>query len=141
MSLSESKFRQVSRILLSILADLNNAVVWMVSNRYLISNSPSPFTNPLVTIIIIILITNISSSGRSCCCCSCSSIIAVIVNDVLGLIYRSTFRLAYRIKMMVSVRVASLWIDFNGMSTCLELSYAYRFGNHVLCTFIFTIFV
>ena len=31
---TESKFPQVSRTLLRILADLNNAVVWMVSNRY-----------------------------------------------------------------------------------------------------------
>ena len=41
---------QVSRILLSILADLNNSVVWMVSARLLISKSSSPCTHPLVTI-------------------------------------------------------------------------------------------
>ena len=34
---------QVSRTLLSILGDLNNAVVWMVSTCLLISNSFSPF--------------------------------------------------------------------------------------------------
>ena len=32
-SLSDTKSPQVSRILLSILADLNKDVVWMVSNR------------------------------------------------------------------------------------------------------------
>ena len=45
-SLSDSKSRQVSRTLLSILAVFNNAVVWMVSTRPKFS---SPFSNPLVT--------------------------------------------------------------------------------------------
>ena len=49
-SLNDSKSHQVSRILLSILADLNNAVVWMVCIRPLISKTSSPCTNPLVTI-------------------------------------------------------------------------------------------
>ena len=46
----ESKSSQVFRTLLSILYDVNNAVVWMVSSRPLISKSSSPFTNPLVTV-------------------------------------------------------------------------------------------
>ena len=41
---------QVSRTLLSILANLNNAVVWMVSSRPLISTSSTPCTNPSVTV-------------------------------------------------------------------------------------------
>ena len=45
--LSDSKSPQVSKTLLSILADLNNAVVWMVSTCSLISKSSSPFINPL----------------------------------------------------------------------------------------------
>ena len=49
-SLSDSKSPQVSRTLLSILAVLNNVVVWMVSTRQPTSNSSSPFSNPLVTI-------------------------------------------------------------------------------------------
>ena len=49
-SLTDSKSPQVSRTLFSILADLNNAVVWMVSTRPLISNSSSPFNNPLVIV-------------------------------------------------------------------------------------------
>ena len=49
-SLSDSKSPQVSRTLLSILAVLNNAVVWMVSTRPPISKSSSPFSNPLVTV-------------------------------------------------------------------------------------------
>ena len=50
-SLSDSKSPQVSRTLLSILADLNNAVVCMVSPCPLISKSSSPCTNPLVTVL------------------------------------------------------------------------------------------
>ena len=44
--LRDSKSPQICRTLLSILADLNNKVVWMVSSRLLISR---PCTNPLVT--------------------------------------------------------------------------------------------
>ena len=49
-SLSDSKFPQVSRTLLSILAILNNSVVWIVSTRPPTSKSSSPFNNPLVTV-------------------------------------------------------------------------------------------
>ena len=48
--MSGSKPPQVSRTLLSILLDLNNVVVWMVSTRPLISKSSNPFNNPLVTV-------------------------------------------------------------------------------------------
>ena len=48
-SLSDSK-SQVTRSLLSILLDLNNAVVWIVSIHPVISKSHSPYTNPLVTV-------------------------------------------------------------------------------------------
>ena len=46
----ESKWQkstQLSRTLLSILADLNDAIVWMVSILPLISNSSSSFSTPL----------------------------------------------------------------------------------------------
>ena len=49
-SLSDSKSHRVSRTLLSILAVLNNVVVWMVSAHPLISKSFIPFNNPLVTV-------------------------------------------------------------------------------------------
>ena len=45
-SLSDSKSPQLSWTLLSILAEFNNAVVWMVSSHPLISQSSSPSTNP-----------------------------------------------------------------------------------------------
>ena len=49
-SLSESESPLVSRTLLSVLADLNNSVVWMVSTRPLISKSSSPVINNLETV-------------------------------------------------------------------------------------------
>ena len=49
-SLSDSKSPQVSRTLLSILAVLNNVVVWMVSTRPPTSKSFSHSNNPLVTV-------------------------------------------------------------------------------------------
>ena len=55
-SLSDSKYPQVSRTLLSILADLNNDVVWMVYTRALIFKSYSVCANPLV-ILSKVLIT------------------------------------------------------------------------------------
>ena len=48
--LSDSKSPQVSRTLLSILAVLNNTVVWMVSTRPPTSKYSSPFNNSLVTV-------------------------------------------------------------------------------------------
>ena len=45
-SFSDSKSPQVFWILLSILTDLNNPVVWMVSTPLLIFKSSSPCTNP-----------------------------------------------------------------------------------------------
>ena len=48
-SLNDSKSPQVSGTLLSILAIFNNAVVWTVSTRPLISKSSNPCTNPFVT--------------------------------------------------------------------------------------------
>ena len=47
--LSDNKSPQLSRTLLSILANLKNAVVWTVSTRTVISN----FSSPLVTLPIL----------------------------------------------------------------------------------------
>ena len=49
-SVSDSKSPQVSWTLLSILAVLNNIVIWMVSTRPPNFKSFSPFNNPLVTV-------------------------------------------------------------------------------------------
>ena len=50
-SLSDSKSPQDSRAFLSILNDLNNAVVWMISTCILISKSSSIFIKPLLRLI------------------------------------------------------------------------------------------
>ena len=50
-SLSDNKSTQVSRTLLSILTDLGNTAVWMVSTRPLISKSFTPCINPLLTVL------------------------------------------------------------------------------------------
>ena len=49
-SLRDSKSPQVSRIFHRIQGDLNNAVVWMISIRPLITMSSSPSTKSLVTV-------------------------------------------------------------------------------------------
>ena len=48
--LSDSKSPQVSRILLSVLAVLSNAVIWIVSIRPPTSKSSRPFNNPFVIV-------------------------------------------------------------------------------------------
>ena len=49
-NLSDSKSPQVSRTLLIILADLNNAIIKMLSTPPLTYKSSSPFINPLMTV-------------------------------------------------------------------------------------------
>ena len=49
-SLSDLKYPQVFRTLLSIQANLSNSVVWVVSTRPPLSSSPSPLIKPLWTI-------------------------------------------------------------------------------------------
>ena len=44
------KYPQVSKIILRILADLSNAVVWIFSARPSMSNSNSPLTKPFWTV-------------------------------------------------------------------------------------------
>ena len=63
-SLSESKSAQVSRILHRILANLNNAVVWKVSIRPFISNSPSPSTNLLVNILRVPITIDMNATSK-----------------------------------------------------------------------------
>ena len=46
-SFSDSKFSPISRILLIILVDFNNAVIWMVSTCLFISKSSRSFNNSL----------------------------------------------------------------------------------------------
>ena len=49
-SLNDNKSPQVSRTLLSILAVLSNAVIWIVSTRPPASKSSRPFNNPFVIV-------------------------------------------------------------------------------------------
>ena len=74
-SLRDNKSHRISRTHLSILVDLNNAVVWMVSIRPPISNLSSPLTKSLGTVtrapitigitVILILPRFLSSFARS----------------------------------------------------------------------------
>ena len=48
--LSDSKFPQVSTTLLSILADFNAAVIWMISILLLITSSSNPIPSPLMSV-------------------------------------------------------------------------------------------
>ena len=52
-SLSDNKYPQVSSTLLSILADFDNAIVFIVITRFPIFKSSSPFSNPIVTVPLV----------------------------------------------------------------------------------------
>ena len=78
-SLSDSKFPQVSRTLLSILAVLNNVVVWTVSTRPPTSKSSSSFSNPLVTIPKAPITTGIIVPCMFHCFCRFSSKVEVFI--------------------------------------------------------------
>ena len=60
LCLSDRKSLRVSRTLLSILADLNNTIVWILFTRVLISKSSSPCTSPLVIISSALITTGIT---------------------------------------------------------------------------------
>ena len=59
-SLSDCKFPQISRNLLSILVDPSNNVVWIISTCPLISKPSSLFTSPLVTVPRVPIIVGIT---------------------------------------------------------------------------------
>ena len=61
-SLSDSKSPQVSRTLLSILANLSNSVVWLISTRPLISDFYSHLTKPLGIIPSALITLSINDS-------------------------------------------------------------------------------
>ena len=63
-SLSDCKSVQVSRNLPSVLTDVNNAVVWMVSAHNLISKSSNPLTNPLGIVSVAFRLMNAGSSNK-----------------------------------------------------------------------------
>ena len=91
LSLSDSKSPQDSRTLFSILADLNNVVVWKVSTRPLISKSSRPCKIPSVIILRALIIIRITVTFMFI-------LIIIIVNslhacfftpDLTGVFYRS----------------------------------------------------
>ena len=59
-SLSDTRCPQISRTLSSILTDLNNAVVWMVSTGPIVSKSFSPCANTMVTVLDLIITNSIT---------------------------------------------------------------------------------
>ena len=69
-SLTDSKSSQVFRTLLSILADLSNAIVWMGSTS-LISKFSSPLTNPLGVVPSVPITTGITVTNMFRCLFVC----------------------------------------------------------------------
>ena len=68
-SQADSKSPQVSRTLLSILADLSNAVAWVLPTHPLISNTSRPCTNPLMIVPSTSVIVGITVIFMSHSCC------------------------------------------------------------------------
>ena len=128
-SLSESKSPQVFRTLLSVLTDLNNAVVWMVSTRLLISKSSTPFTNPFMTvprasIIINITVTLMFHSFFNSLARSKLSLLSLLllIECVCVCVWREREggRGGKR-ETLLSITMYDKLIGFNGMSTSMRL--------------------
>ena len=100
-SLSDSKFPQVSRTLLSILTNFNSVVVWMVSTRPLISKSSSPFNNPLVIVPRALIIIGINVTF----------IFHIFFNSLARSRYLSSFLLSFNF---------TLWLAGTAKSTILQ---------------------
>ena len=66
-SLRDSKSPEVSRTLLSILADLDNAEVWMFSTSLLISKSSTLYPNPLMNVPSAPITIGITVTFKFCC--------------------------------------------------------------------------
>ena len=98
--LSDNKCPQVSRTLLSILADLNNAVVWIFSTRPLISKSSCMCTNPLVIVPRVPLTIGMSVTFMFC------------------IFFSSLARSTYLSFFLVSFNV-TLWLTETAKSTVL----------------------
>ena len=101
-SLSDCKSPHVSRIRLSILAVLSNAVVWIVSTRPPTSKSSMPFNNPLVIVL------------------NAPITIGTIVTFIFHSFFNSLTRSRYLSFFSLSFRFI-LWSAGTGKSTILQV--------------------
>ena len=91
--LSDSKSSHLFSTLLSVLADRNNAIVWMMSARPTISNSSRPFKQPLRKVPRAPIIINITISLIFSSLFYCSGKISVFVHFSFSLIIMIIFLL------------------------------------------------
>ena len=113
-NLNDSKSPQVSRTLFSILAVLNNVVVWIVSIRPPTSKSPRPFIIIIVIIIIIIIVPN------------ASIIIGIIVTFIFYSFFNSLARSRYLSFFSHSFSFI-LWSAGTAKSTILQVLFFFSF--------------
>ena len=153
-SLSDSKSPRVSRILLSILAVFNNAVVWIVSTRSPTSKSSRPFNNPLVTVpkapitfgIIVTFMFHsfFNSLARSkhlslfshsfsfilwAAGTAKSTILQIFFFFFLLIIIRSGLRSEIRWSVCISKSHGSLWLSFSRTSVGLFIYHWLAWSN------------
>ena len=141
-SLSDSKSLQVSRTLLSILAVLNNAVVWMVSTRPPNSKSSRPPNNILVTvpnapITIGIIITFMfhsffNSQARSRYLSFFSHFLSALLCDQpvqLLIIIRSGLLTEIRRSVCMSMSHRSLCVSFSRTAIVLCINHLFVWSN------------
>ena len=98
------KSPQVSRIILSILADLRNAVVLMVPTRPLISKSSCPYIHPFLTVPKTPITIGITVAGGAC-----GVMVIVVGNGRSELEFKSWTRLiAFHIAL---IPLGKVWIQ------------------------------
>ena len=125
-SLSAIKFSQVSRTLLSILADVNDSLLWIVSTWIFIPKSFSPFNKPLgivpsaicTIVIIVIFIFHIFlhlEHGHFAFFYFCSG---VCQNDKVSYLAGSLFYCWLLLGLVVWPRFGNLFVSQNSRELC-----------------------
>ena len=104
-SLSDNKSPRVSWTLLSILADLNNAVIWMVSILPLIFNSSSLVSKPLETVPSAQITIGIT--------------VTFMFHNVLSSLTKSQYLFIFSLYL-----ISTLWSAGDAKSTILQVLFA-----------------
>ena len=138
-SLSGRKSPQVSRTLLSILANLSNAVVWRVSTRPLISKSSIPYINHLVTLLSAPITIGITVTFMFHSFFQFSSKVQILITLFAFLQFFAVF--CWNGKVRYSVRSLFFSLFFFSFFSFLTITWSGRIIITIIIIISFTIFV
>ena len=139
-SLSDSKFPQISRTLLSILTVLNKVVVWIVSTRPPTFKCSSPFNRPLVTVPSAPITIGIFITFTFHSCFKLPSKVEVIILLLTffqfysvvsrnSKIYNSANSLFFFLSGLLAESHQSLWVSFSRTAAGLCIYHLFVWSN------------